>query len=371
MTETRNPEELTPHPKNDEIYGDDVDESYIDRVETHGIQSKVKITPESQFTEVNWTIIGGHRRVEAANELGRTVAVEVVGPYDTQAEEVEALLADNDHRDKTPAQEIREVDQWAEVYRESPKLETDSAIEAACEHVSFSKATYWKGKKIQQASKEGEWGLQNPQPLSSKAIDEASEQWELLELGNTTIGGAFDTVKEAKEEAGAARTIPESRGGGGSKGLVREKVDIKEPVRAAFPTTPYRFRQLLKRVKPVRGNASEDEADLRLEIREDEVRVYTVASKYSFSDIWFGGVEITIENAPVHILLKHDDLTTGVGILEGETRVEFRGPKDSDEATHLVMTDGDAVLYLTAISDAVELPGTTIVRHESLDDSPL
>jgi len=73
------------------------DQSFIERIEEHGIRDKVKITSESHFTDAKWTIVGGHRRVEAAKQLDLPVPVLEVGPFATPEEEVKALLIDNDH----------------------------------------------------------------------------------------------------------------------------------------------------------------------------------------------------------------------------------------------------------------------------------
>jgi len=241
-------------------------------------------------------------------------------------------------------------------------------VEQACQHVSFGKSTYWDGKTVERAAQEGLWGQQNSEELPPEVVTVAREQWEQLKRKEVKIGGACKTLREAKEEAKEV----EIRGKAAPEKVAKTEFDIKEPIRVAFPTSVYRFKQLLGKVKPVRGNAEEEEADLRIEVYDEEIQVHTVTSKYSLTEEWFGGMLITIEEAPIWIYIKHADLENRIGLLDGDIRVELRGSEDSDVASHLLFADEEGkVVYFSNLSEVVSIEGSTIVRQEALKDSPL
>ena len=96
-------DELKPHPQNELIYGNDEDVTDLkDQIEAFGsIIDALKITD-------NYIIISGHRRWKAAKELGfKTVTCEFVN-FESQEEELAALVLYNYKRIKTNEQRIRE-----------------------------------------------------------------------------------------------------------------------------------------------------------------------------------------------------------------------------------------------------------------------
>lgn len=353
------PADLTPHPKNREIYGDALDQSFVDRVERRELDQPVKVTSSSHFTdEADYTVISGHRRVKAAKSLDRDVPAEEVGPYETPEEEIAALLGFNDYRSKTPVQEIREVEQWAEVYRESPKSEIESAVEQAVEHASFSKATYYNGLRIRKAAQEGVWG-QSEEDLSNRAIDEANRQWDMLEAGETTIGGAYKEVMQVRENQNRSPDLPEARGQFYPHEMAEEEISLDEPVQAKFWVSASKLRQFLKKAGPETGlredtDPPDEEPDLYLQVGNGQVRAVTseragLQSTHSVSGDWFDEIPAT-EEGPYGISVVNSDLERSLDILQGDLRVEMRGPIGSNQATHLVMTNGQFQLCLVAQS---------------------
>ena len=100
-TGKRNPTDLTPHPLNDEIYGDGADTDLIESIRTKGILNPLLITHDNR-------IISGHRRWEAAISIGLdAVPVVVFGSTDDLDIE-EALIEANRQRIKTGEQIGRE-----------------------------------------------------------------------------------------------------------------------------------------------------------------------------------------------------------------------------------------------------------------------
>ena len=88
-------DQLKPHPKNVLIYGQDEDVTDLkDQITAYG-----KILDPLKVTE-NYTIISGHRRWKAAKELGiPTVPCEYV-KFDSDEEELAALVLYNYKREK-------------------------------------------------------------------------------------------------------------------------------------------------------------------------------------------------------------------------------------------------------------------------------
>ncbi|MBW4549456.1 MAG: ParB N-terminal domain-containing protein [Symplocastrum torsivum CPER-KK1] len=104
-----NPKELKPHPKNSSIYGEDEDVTeLIDAIHKSGWVKALVITKDG-------TIISGHRRWKAALTLEwQSVPVEE-REFSDEAAELEALLRENQSRDKTTEQKVREALVWKEI----------------------------------------------------------------------------------------------------------------------------------------------------------------------------------------------------------------------------------------------------------------
>ena len=102
------PADLKPHPINKEIYGDEVDQEFIDSVSS-GLVEPIVATSEM-------TIISGHRRAMAATELDwelipTVVRDDLVDPLDVE----EALILANRQREKTNEQKAREYKRLKEI----------------------------------------------------------------------------------------------------------------------------------------------------------------------------------------------------------------------------------------------------------------
>lgn len=100
---------LKPHPRNSIIYGEDEDVAEL--VESIRASNWVKPLVVTQ----SGTIISGHRRWRAALKLGlETVPVEY-REFPNETAELEALLLENNSRDKTTEQKVREALAWEEI----------------------------------------------------------------------------------------------------------------------------------------------------------------------------------------------------------------------------------------------------------------
>lgn len=118
----RDPYELEPHPLNDEIYSDrtEPDAALVASVDAHGIIEPVVVDPQSGVgeTDEHPTIISGHRRVQAAKQVGQErVPVREVR-IDSDLERRERLLVHNQTRDKSFSQKMREAEELERIERE-------------------------------------------------------------------------------------------------------------------------------------------------------------------------------------------------------------------------------------------------------------
>lgn len=195
--------DLKPHPKNEELYTDRENADLVNRIETHGFRESQRL-----LVCTDGTILSGHRRWDAAKQVGiERVPVEVADVDPDSDEALLELLTANLHRVKTPAEEINEAMAWEEIERERaqermeeggrPDLgrgETGRSSEKAAEKVGMGRETYRKGKKVKEVAESGD-------PIAQAA-------WNALENDEESIHGAYTTVMDAlqddEEETGDA-----------------------------------------------------------------------------------------------------------------------------------------------------------------------
>lgn len=374
------PDKPVDHPKNIEIYGEGVHESFVERCRRHGIE-EVKITFDSHFTDAEWTYIGGHRRKDAAIRIDEIdeIDVEVVGPFETPEEELRAVLKDNDYRHPTPAQEIRIADQWIEVYENSPDLETDSAVQEACQHVSFGDSTYWKGKKVQKAADDGVLGIQNPVDLPIEAVDVAKKQWKLLEDDETKIGTAFEAIKTEKERVEEISRAEELRGdvvnlGFDESGELEEDLPnsyTSDPAQAALNVKDSKIKTVLTQISLPQTLAGLNY--VFLVATNEGLHLYKLGenlkANYSLSVDFFEDYKLMGEAIGIVVVL--DDLRNYFDLMDkysDKVRIEFRGEEGSRYAENLIVSDGQLHIGLhTHIvpEDHRELPDHFIAKAES------
>lgn len=167
--------ELQPHPKNREIYGDDIEQATKQSIEENGIREPLTITPDG-------TIISGHQRWEIAKQLGIESVPVDVREYENESDELEALLDYNRQREKTPGQKIKEGMAYESVQnfaRGSGRVQNQVG-----ERIGMSGENYRKGKYIYNSADDGD-------PV-------AQAQWDSLMASDTTIHRAYTTIKDAE-----------------------------------------------------------------------------------------------------------------------------------------------------------------------------
>jgi len=207
------PEELEPHPKNGEIYGDtesagDLNETFINSVREKGVLEPLVITNGKQ-------IISGHRRWLAAKATDTDRVPVRKSEFDSDLAEREALIEFNRQREKTPGQIVNEFEEMLAIEEdrakerkianlkqgdEQPERENfhtrdeGRATERAAEKVNadVSGRTLQKGKTVKDKAESDD----EPEEVR----EAAREAWDGLQSGKESFNGAYQEVKQAERE---------------------------------------------------------------------------------------------------------------------------------------------------------------------------
>ena len=207
-------DELKPHPKNTEIYGDtdditDLDDAFIDSIREKGVLEPLVISDGKQ-------IISGHRRWLAAQAADVDRVPVRKSSFDDDLSEREALIEFNRQREKTPGQIVNEFEEMLAVEQERAKERKEANLKEGDEkprrgNVSTSgdegKAREKAAEKIDAdvSGRTLEKGLE----VKQKAEDEtepdevretAKQQWQKLESGDESFSSARDEVKKAENK---------------------------------------------------------------------------------------------------------------------------------------------------------------------------
>lgn len=208
----RDPESLEPHPKNEDIYGDEeLPADFVNSIRENGVREPIVVTPDG-------TVISGHRRRAAAVDIGLDEVPVVEREFEDEYEEWEAIIDYNRQRRKSPAQIVREAEVAMEIEDKrardrqahgetapgknasgkiSDSVESGEVRNKAAERINadVSGRTIEKGKRVKEAArsegKADEHGLDH---------EEAQRQWEQLEEDEQTFHGAY---KEARVDDGS------------------------------------------------------------------------------------------------------------------------------------------------------------------------
>ena len=192
-------DDLRSHPENSEIYGGDMDVSgLVADMQADGFDRANPLTVAPRGV-----VVKGNRRLLAAEEVGIEEVPVVVKEYDSEAEEVYALVMDNARqRERTPAQKWREAKAVKPAIEEGhndsqgtrsdlrPNLDESSGgrtDEDVAEQVGIGgKTTYRKLNKVMEAAEDGE----------EVAQGQAAE----LESGEQSIHGAYTTLRDSRKD---------------------------------------------------------------------------------------------------------------------------------------------------------------------------
>lgn len=127
---TRHPDSLTPHPLSEEIYGDQELDSLIKSIGQNGIEDPNGILTQSHFVDnTREVILSGHRRTDAANQLGLDeVPVVIENPFDSKLADRVALIEHNNQRVKAFSRWMREAKGLVRIEPERVKKRRERTI---------------------------------------------------------------------------------------------------------------------------------------------------------------------------------------------------------------------------------------------------
>lgn len=205
--ERRPPESLSPHPRNEEIYGDreldsEDDTPFLESIRENGVLTPVVVDQNDQ-------IISGHRRVEAAKQVGLETVPVSTREFESDLQRLELLVHSNRQRSKTVSQKLREAETLERVERRRAKerqgtrTDTSSSVEQeeesglardkVAEKVGFgSGSTYHRAKTV--------WEARDSEDETVATV--AESQLEQLDAGDQSISAAYAEVKDAERRAG-------------------------------------------------------------------------------------------------------------------------------------------------------------------------
>ena len=206
-------DELKPHPKNTEIYGDtddiaDLDDAFIDSIREKGVLEPLVISDGKQ-------IISGHRRWLAAQAADVDRVPVRKSSFDDDLSEREALIEFNRQREKTPGQIVNEFEEMLAVERERAKerkgertdLEDEPVGNVSHKSDGKERARDKAAEKIDAdvSGRTLEKGLEVKQKAEDETEPEevretAKQQWQKLESGDESFSAARDEVKKAENK---------------------------------------------------------------------------------------------------------------------------------------------------------------------------
>jgi ParB-like chromosome segregation protein Spo0J len=205
------PNALEPHPLNDDVYGDrtDLDEALVTSIEAHGVVEPVVVDPQPEAGESNDrpTIISGHRRVEAAKEVGLDQVPVWTVRLDSDLERRERLLVYNQDRDKSFSQRLREAEALERIERERARhrqgTRTDIVENSPRSNGGEPPADENFGKTRDRVAEKVGIGSGRTYDMATTVWDAAQDgdtvaqhEVDKLDRGEQSIYGAYQKVRE-------------------------------------------------------------------------------------------------------------------------------------------------------------------------------
>ena len=202
--------DLEPHPKNAEIYGDHSDPGkfFIESVRQKGVLEPLVVTDTGR-------IISGHRRWAAAKAVGIDHVPARTCSFDDELTEREAIIEFNRHREKTPGQIVNEFEEALAIERERAKERQGERTDLTGEHLGNVTEKSKAPKESREIAAEkinadvGGQTLEKGLKVKEKAEDDetpdevrttAKEQWDRLKDGQTSFSAASKAVEKAEAE---------------------------------------------------------------------------------------------------------------------------------------------------------------------------
>lgn len=212
-----NPQNLKPHPKNKEIYGDtehasDIGDQFIESVREKGVLEPLVVTKGKK-------IISGHRRWLAAKKAGKDSVPVRYSTFDSTLAEREAVIEFNRQREKTPGQIVNEFEEMVEIEEERTEEERVQKISDTLSQNSGTRETFPSSQSDEKRAREKaaekinasvsgrtlEKGLKVKEKAESEDTPEpvrqvAEKQLKKLNEGKSSFHRASKAVEEAEAE---------------------------------------------------------------------------------------------------------------------------------------------------------------------------
>jgi len=215
---------LHPHPKNSEVYGEiDPGESFIEDIRRNGVETPLIVNDHAD-TEAEWdlpnTVIGGHRRLEAARRVG-LAAVPVKWESYPEPLATRRLILNNLQRDKNDAQQGKEMLMLEDTAREMSLEGMGERTDLRPDLAEGSGDTRWDKEiaddvgvgrdKVRYTTDVFRFAdpdeyvhddLQNPEKydVDEEVRELARKKVEQMEAGEETAHSAYQDIKGLKQE---------------------------------------------------------------------------------------------------------------------------------------------------------------------------
>ncbi|WP_323676884.1 ParB/RepB/Spo0J family partition protein [Halorubellus sp. PRR65] len=188
--------DLEPHPVNDEVYGDrmELDEGFLASIKEHGIIEPIVVDPQPDAGDDSEqaTILSGHRRFEAAKEVGLDRVPVRVARLDSDLQRRERLIEFNRNREKTFSQKMREAEELERIEQERAQRRqgtrtdlVENPPQSDEERQSDTSENY--GKTRDRVGEKAGIG-------SGRTYDKAKEVWEAARAGDTVAQHEIDRL---------------------------------------------------------------------------------------------------------------------------------------------------------------------------------
>lgn len=326
---------LAPHPLAEQLFPADDKRNQIIR-EAESFREQPKVTNDSHFSEADWTIISGHRRVDTAVASREdTIEVAVVGPFASAQEERKAVLEANGYRNTTPAEEILYAEAWEEVYVAQETVQNPARF--AVRHVDCTIDTYRQGTYVKDVASEA-----IDDPVDDDIVSLARALWEELTYDEQDIETAYLAIKRAEERTGEVHaeewpSVPAE---------TVSNWDADASRLGTIYTSETALRVILRRVTfDETLDPTDDDQFVHLSLGEDVLELETRNNRGDIQEqvtIDEGYVEdlTLLQDRPVGLSVNLRELRLLVDLLEGPATIAWWGSPGSQFAHLLTLTDG-------------------------------
>ena len=159
---------LKPHPRNTEIYGEDQHiKDLAESIQKHGLQKTLVVTQD-------FVIVSGHSRYQALKMIGAEKAKCEIVHFENDTDILERLLIENEYRQKTNLQIIKEVELRLEIEQERAKQKQVEAGKHGQQGGRGNKKTL--GANLPQGFLKEQEPKQKPKKRAPRAKDKAAKK---------------------------------------------------------------------------------------------------------------------------------------------------------------------------------------------------